>query len=221
MDDFEWNVVNESHLLESMVGHKPVGVNKYFQMAFIWDKLTENIKKDIQSTKIWSHLQTMYNLQVLDESEQLPFPNDEKEFNLPEAEFGALKLKKEEKADDKKNNQKGRETPKMMKEIKKEEVKTPKANNKEIQRRDSKDGKDIKTLIAKKEIKKETEKPKPIKGRTSQLKEEPRIVRNKSDESPRPSKRPTRGSLKPEDANNSGKASPLTVTSGGTKRRRI
>lgn len=25
MDDFEWNVVNEGHLLESMVGHKPVG----------------------------------------------------------------------------------------------------------------------------------------------------------------------------------------------------
>lgn len=26
MDDFEWNVVNEGHLLDAMVGHKPVGM---------------------------------------------------------------------------------------------------------------------------------------------------------------------------------------------------
>lgn len=25
MDDFEWNVVHESQLLDAMVGHKPVG----------------------------------------------------------------------------------------------------------------------------------------------------------------------------------------------------
>lgn len=25
MEDFEWTVVNEGHLLDAMVGHKPVG----------------------------------------------------------------------------------------------------------------------------------------------------------------------------------------------------
>ncbi|GJQ80159.1 MrgBP [Trypoxylus dichotomus] len=221
MDDFEWNVFHEGQLLDAMVGHKPVGINKYFQMAFICDKFIDNINKEVHSEKIWEHLETMYNLEALDESESLPFPNDEKEFYLPESEYGMLKAKKEEKNDEKKL-QKGRETPKNMKEIKKEE-KIPNRIVKEEQRRDSKEGKDTKPAGIKKEIKKDSDKNKPIKGRSSiqTPKEENKILKHKSDDTPRTAKRPTRGSLKPEDSNSSGKSSPLTVTPTGTKRRRI
>ncbi|KAI4469164.1 mrg-binding protein [Holotrichia oblita] len=221
MEDFEWNVFHEGQLLDAMVGHKPVGVNKYFQMAFICDKFIDNINKEVHSDKIWEHLETMYNLEALDESESLPFPNDEKEFYLPESEYGMLKAKKEEKTDDKKL-QKGRETPKNMKEIKKDD-KTPNRIIKEGQRRDSKDGKDLKPMVVKKEMKKEPEKSKPIKGRTllQTPKEESKSLKHKNDDTPRTAKRPTRGSLKPEDSNSGGKSSPLTVTPTGTKRRRI
>lgn len=117
-------------------------------MAFICDKLSDNLQREISSNNVWTHLETMYNLEALDEGESLPFPNDEKEFILPDSEYSALKLKKDEKSEEKKV-QKGRETPKA-KEIKKEEKVTRASNangNKEIQRRDSKDSKDNGNVI--------------------------------------------------------------------------
>ncbi|KAJ3647732.1 hypothetical protein Zmor_019594 [Zophobas morio] len=211
MEEFEWTVVNEGQLLESMVGHKPVGVNKYFQMAFICDKFAENFQKEVSSDRVWAHLETMYNLEALDESESIPFPNSEKEFALPESEFGALLAKKDE---DKKSLQKGRETPK--KEVKKEEKTLVR---KEVPRRDSKDSKEKAPTSAKKELKKEPEKSK-SKGKSSNStpKEENKA---KKDDTPKPAKRPTRGSLKPDDSSSSGKSSPVTVTPPAAKRRRI
>lgn len=231
MDDFDWNVYHEGQLLDAMVGHKPVGVNKYFQMALILDKFTDHINKDVHPDKVWAHLDTMYNLEALDESESLPFPNDERDFSLPESEFGQLQLKKEDKAEaEKKNiNQKGRETPKNMKEIKKEEKPITVNRNikeKETQRRDSKDSRDGKvTNSVKKEVKKEKDEKvsKPLKGRNSVQVSEDKSAKSgkvKNDDTPRPGKR-TRGSLKPDDTGSNGKASPLTVTPNSSKRRRI
>lgn len=36
----------------------------------------------------------MYNLEALEDLEPLPFPNEEREFSLPEAEFSSLLSKK-------------------------------------------------------------------------------------------------------------------------------
>lgn len=190
----------------------------------------EKFNKDIQSDKVWAHLDTMYNLEVLDESESLPFPNDEQDFTLPQSEFGELQHKKEDRAEAEKKQaavQKGRETPKNMKEIKKEE-KTPVAKQnvkeKDKERRDSKDSRDGKvTNSVKKEVKKEKdEKPKP-KGRASSVNngdEKAKGGKGKQEETPRAPKR-TRGSLKPDDTGSNGKASPVTVTASATKRRRV
>lgn len=198
-------------------------------MALIMDKFTDHLKKDIHPDKVWSHLETMYNLDALDESESLPFPNDERDFALPESEFGQLQLKKEEKIEpEKKPNQKGRETPKMVKEPKKEEKTIPinRTNNKEAQRRDSKDSRDGKQVnSAKKEVKKEVEKVvKPVKGRNSVQNNDEKQSKGgkvKNEDVPRAAKRPTRGSLKPDDTGSNGKASPLTVTPNSGKRRRV
>lgn len=190
-------------------------------MAFIWDKFTANLNKDIESEKIWEHLETMYNFEALDESESLPFPNDEKEFYLPDSEFGLLKTKKEERIEERK---KGRETPKATKEIKKED-KTPSKTIKEVQRRDSKDGKETKTPpMAKKEIKKEPEKAKQVKSRNSLSSSKDDNKSNRStpkEEISRSVKRPTRGNQKADDSGSSGKASPITVNPSSSKRRRL
>lgn len=221
-DEFEWNVVHEGQLLDAMVGHKPVGVNKYFQMAFICDKFVDHVHKDIDSRKIWTHLETMYNLEALDECESIPFPNSEIEFKLPESEYGNLINKKDEELQLIKTPSEII-TPKQVKEVKKEE-KIPNKNQKE--RRDSKEGKDInKTPIAKKEIKKEPEKAKPIaKGRISiSSNNESKSGKAKAEDTPKLLKRPTRGSLKTnDDSGSSGKSSPITVTPTTAKRiRRI
>ncbi|XP_018320858.1 MRG/MORF4L-binding protein [Agrilus planipennis] len=224
MEDFEWNVSNEIHLLEAMVGHKPVGINKHFQMAVIWEKLTTNLNRDIPSEKIWSHLDVLYNLEALDDMEIVPFPNNEVDFYLPDAEYGVLKAKKEEKSEERKSLQKGRETPKMIKETKRDD-KTGGKVFKEAQRRDSRDsGKDFKTAFSgKKEIKKDVDKSKSVKSRSSlstHSRDEGKSYKSKADDTPRTAKRPTRGSLKPDDSGSSGKASPINTTPGGTKRRR-
>lgn len=188
----------------------------------MWNKLQEYL--DIPSEKIWAHLETMYNMESLDDIESLPFPNDEQDFYLPESEYGSLKLKKEEKVEEKTpkpaivKKSDSKDTPKVNKEIKKEE-KTPK---KDTQRRDSKDGKDVKTpIINKKEVKKEIEKAKPLKGKTN-AKEDDKMKTPKMEEKRVLNKRPTRGSMKPDDITNRKSQSPLTVTpQSATKRRRI
>jgi len=219
MDDIEWNVVNEGQLLDAMVGHKPVGVNKYFQMALICDKFADNMNKDVDPQKIWAHLETMYNLEALDENESIPFPNSEREFTLPESEFGDLLSKKEE--EEKKNIT---EPPKpATKEVKKEDKSPAKPVKESTPRRDSKEGKDNKTTANnKKEVKKEPEKggKQPTKNRNSVTPKEEK-AKPKSEETPKVTKR-TRGSLKPnDDSGSSGKSSPITVTPTSGKRRRI
>lgn len=199
-------------------------------MACISEKLHE-LEFDIPSDKIWTHLKSMYNLESLDELEQFPFPNDEKEFSLPESEYGALKIKKEEKHEMKINTPKrtdskdAKSTP--VKELKKEDKILNKRDN--TPRRDSKDGKEMKmSVVVKKEIKKEMiDKPKAMKSRSSSSLRDEEKSRTpvRQDEAKRLNKRPTRASIKPDDPGTPitrKSQSPLTVTpSSIAKRRRI
>ncbi|KAL1501516.1 hypothetical protein ABEB36_006823 [Hypothenemus hampei] len=199
MEDIEWNVNNEVQLLDAMVGYKPVGISKYFQMALICEKLSDSLRKDVNPEKIWSHLKTMYNLDILDDNESIPFPNSEREFSLP-AEFHELLMKK----DDEKKNESS-----TIKSLGKES-KTP------LKKDPRRDSKDIKTPINIKKDVKATAKS-TGKGRTPREDK----TKAKNEETPKPAKR-TRGSLKAnDDSGSSGKSSPLTITPSSGKRRRI
>ncbi|XP_022097071.1 MRG/MORF4L-binding protein-like isoform X1 [Acanthaster planci] len=85
-----WSVEMEVNLFHAMRGHKPVGVNKNFQMMCIHDKLQQSMGRKVTSQQIWQHLSTMYDMQALHESEILPFPNNQSEFTLPTEEYGEL-----------------------------------------------------------------------------------------------------------------------------------
>lgn len=89
-DTLEWDVDMEIQLFYAMANHKPVGINKHFQMACIYEKLSNSITKEITTQDIWKHLNTLYDMNMLDETETVPFPNNEVPFSLPENEFGAL-----------------------------------------------------------------------------------------------------------------------------------
>lgn len=52
-------------------------------MVCIVDRLQKTLNRKISSEQIWKHLKTMYNLKALDDSEPLPFPNHEENFDLP------------------------------------------------------------------------------------------------------------------------------------------
>ncbi|CAN8001567.1 unnamed protein product [Ixodes hexagonus] len=93
-ENVDWNADTEVQLFHAMKGHKPVGVNRYFQMACIHQKFSASINKEISSQTIWEHLDTMYDMAALHESEILPFPNPENEFVLPDNDFGDLLSKR-------------------------------------------------------------------------------------------------------------------------------
>ncbi|XP_020287088.1 MRG/MORF4L-binding protein-like isoform X2 [Pseudomyrmex gracilis] len=134
IDEIEWNVENEIQLFFAMNGHKPVGINKYFHMVCIWEKFRAAIHKDVSLKLIWDHLESMYDLD--DMEEDLPFPSHEIDFYLPETEF-MLKPRRKEELETKVKDQKDK-----YKEIKKEkDVKD--SSKKDSMLRDFKGSKDI------------------------------------------------------------------------------
>ncbi|XP_064607243.1 MRG/MORF4L-binding protein-like isoform X2 [Liolophura sinensis] len=62
-------------------------------MVFIHEKLNSSLSKKIASQQIWTQLTKMYDLQALNESEIIPFPNKKTDFSLPEGDFGDLMSK--------------------------------------------------------------------------------------------------------------------------------
>lgn len=102
-EKMDWDSDMEIQLFYAMVNHKPVGVNKHFQMLSISEKLSNSIAKGVSIKDIWDHLETMYNLKLLDDTEPPTFPIEEAPFSLPEKEFGALmkqKMKEFDVSDD-------------------------------------------------------------------------------------------------------------------------
>jgi len=85
-----WNVENEIHLFDAMIGHKPVGVNKHFQMLMILERFCTRVQREVPSEVLWEKLEKLYDMTALDEMETLPFPNAQSEFNLPSEEFDSL-----------------------------------------------------------------------------------------------------------------------------------
>ncbi|XP_060077452.1 MRG/MORF4L-binding protein-like [Ylistrum balloti] len=80
----------EVSLFHAMRRHKPVGVNRHFQMLVIHDKLNNSFSRKVTSKQIWTRLFTMYDLTALNESEILPFPNKDIDFALPGEDFSDL-----------------------------------------------------------------------------------------------------------------------------------
>lgn len=89
-ENLQWDVDMEVQLFYAMAGHKPVGINKHFHMACIWEKLSNSITKEITTRDIWDHLETLYDIPLLDETESVPFPNEDVDFSLPESDFTSL-----------------------------------------------------------------------------------------------------------------------------------
>ncbi|XP_017001793.3 MRG/MORF4L-binding protein [Drosophila takahashii] len=92
--DHEWSAEEELQLFHAMEGLRPVGINKHFYMSCIAQRLSKSLNREMPSELIWRHLGTMYKLKELDDLESLPFPNEEREFSLPEQDYGTLQTKK-------------------------------------------------------------------------------------------------------------------------------
>lgn len=85
-----WSAEEEIQLFKALTGLKPVGINKHFYMAFICERLSTALKREILPDVVWAQLDSMYNLEILNRIEPLPFPLDQIDFDLPDDEFGEL-----------------------------------------------------------------------------------------------------------------------------------
>lgn len=64
-DSVEWTPEMETNLFYSMIDFKPVGENKHFNMIFIYQKFNSLNDRKLTSEQLWSHLNTLYDLQAL------------------------------------------------------------------------------------------------------------------------------------------------------------
>uniref|UniRef100_A0A1B6E3G2 MRG domain-containing protein n=1 Tax=Clastoptera arizonana TaxID=38151 RepID=A0A1B6E3G2_9HEMI len=85
-DHLEWTPDLEVSLFYSIVGHKPVGPNRYFEMYFIHKNFCNYISKEVNVSVLWKKLGTMFDLATLDESESFNIKDDV--FSLPRSIFG-------------------------------------------------------------------------------------------------------------------------------------
>ncbi|KAK3091963.1 hypothetical protein FSP39_024032 [Pinctada imbricata] len=130
MEKGNWPVEAEVNLFHAMRGRKPAGVNRHFQMMCIHDRLNSSALRKISSQDIWDHLSSMYDLQALNESEIIPFPNKENDFLLPEEEFQEFTTKSyprvtEIKADGEEKSSKSDTSGSKTAKSEKTEVKQP------------------------------------------------------------------------------------------------
>jgi len=89
--NYNWTASSELALFQSMITHKPAGINKHFSMAVVSEKLGSEFGSDVTSDAIWNKLKTMFDLTAVDDREEvIPFPLEEKEFCLPRRDFNTL-----------------------------------------------------------------------------------------------------------------------------------
>lgn len=92
--EIAWNPEDEVQLFYALNGLKPIGINRHFYMVCVAEKLSKAINVEFSTEQIWNHLYSMYNLEAIETLETLPFPNEVKEFALPDVDFAALIAKK-------------------------------------------------------------------------------------------------------------------------------
>lgn len=108
--EMEWNAEEQVQLFLALGGLKPIGINKHFYMVCICERLSTALKRDISPDSVWAHLKKLYNLEALDKVVSLPFPQEQRDFSLPEADFGTLMTKKLLEMEEKKHGEPKMET---------------------------------------------------------------------------------------------------------------
>ncbi|KAJ9074603.1 hypothetical protein DSO57_1004743 [Entomophthora muscae] len=101
-----WSVSSEILLLKCLADNKPSGIHKHFHMANICYLFNKNNASPRSSKEIWDHVDSMYDLQAIDEMEfsgpdewstfqdRILNFSQFQEFDLPEPDFKILMDKK-------------------------------------------------------------------------------------------------------------------------------
>ena len=78
-----WKPEKEVQLFYALGGRRPVGINRFFQMIFVQEEFNRLTGQEVTSEVIWKYLDTLYDMDALNENEDLPFNNEQSDFVLP------------------------------------------------------------------------------------------------------------------------------------------
>lgn len=196
-----------TYLKHELICDNFVGTNRFFNMALVLEKLSD-MNRTIPVNSIWNHLESMYDVDILNETEMLHATVED--FNLPSADFSELMKTRSTNEDNKTMLNKQINKIKLeVKDSSKTGIKREEKVAKSTPRRDSTYKESILkvNITPKTVVKPEVEKKSASKSRT----------RKNSDKSisPVPSNanrigRNTRGSLKPEENTSTRSRSPIS-----------
>lgn len=58
-----------NHLLHSMKGHRPYGIDKHFQMMFILEKFRTRSGLNVSAEVLWDYIEELYDIKYLTDRE--------------------------------------------------------------------------------------------------------------------------------------------------------
>eukprot|EP01134_Creolimax_fragrantissima_P003094 CFRG3094T1 len=84
-----WTAEREIELFDALTLYKPMGFQKHFMMVLVLERLNTS-KYDFPCKEVWKHIEEMYDLETLDESQDDPVSSEFAGFCLPSSYNHAL-----------------------------------------------------------------------------------------------------------------------------------
>lgn len=101
IEEFVWTPKDEVAFFQAAEDCKPKGPGKWFQMATICDNFYSYTGQLVSTKVLWDHLNTMYNLEALEDSENKLFSSAEYQLPVQEFELTELLNERKEKTEEK------------------------------------------------------------------------------------------------------------------------
>lgn len=79
----KWTSEMINHLLHSLKGYRPYGVDKHFQMMFILEKFRARSGLNVSAEVLWDHIEELYDIKYLTDRELDEFRKKTVEYSIP------------------------------------------------------------------------------------------------------------------------------------------
>lgn len=79
----KWNSELINHLLHSIEGFRPYGLDKHFQMMFILEKFRARSGLNVTAEVLWNYIEELYDIKLLTERELNQFKKKRVDYTLP------------------------------------------------------------------------------------------------------------------------------------------
>lgn len=79
----KWTSEQVNHLLQSMKGFRPYGVEKHFHMMFILERFRSKSGLNVTADVLWDYIDELYDIKQLSEKDGEEFRKKPTDYSLP------------------------------------------------------------------------------------------------------------------------------------------